>query len=182
MVKKIDLDRTMEGHLDSPEDSRLPNAIPESCQGPQEPSTSPALEGGISDSYHWCFGVHTFETGCAIDPETDISEHSALLCLCHFHAICRRGMRAATESHSGKLPKTLAPGEKSGGTLLSARYLKVSAQMASATSRVASMSCSPSSSTSGSTMGTKPDAYRPHFSSHQSSRVIRRVITPCEMT
>ena len=41
-------------------------------------------------------------------------------------------------------------------TLLSAMYLKVSAQMAWATSKVASMSCSPSSSTSGSTMGTRP--------------------------
>ena len=42
----------------------------------------------------------------------------------------------------------------SNSTLLSAMYLKVSAQVASATSRVRSMSWSPSSRISGSTMGT----------------------------
>ena len=41
-------------------------------------------------------------------------------------------------------------------TLLSARYLNVSAQMACATSKVLSMSWSPSNRTSGSTIGTKP--------------------------
>ena len=38
----------------------------------------------------------------------------------------------------------------------SARYLKVAAQVFSATARVRSMSCSPSSRISGSTIGTRP--------------------------
>lgn len=43
-------------------------------------------------------------------------------------------------------------------TFWSAMYLNVSAQIASATSSVLSIPCSPSRSTSGSTMGTRPEA------------------------
>lgn len=44
-------------------------------------------------------------------------------------------------------------------TFWSAKYLKVSAQIACATSNVSSIECSPSSRTSGSTMGTRPLSY-----------------------